>query len=70
MLMLSNARDPVVPGFNQMSYAAAVAARGASDFLVQREVPTFGHCVFEPTDLASEFSDLVVWVQFGIKPTP
>jgi pimeloyl-ACP methyl ester carboxylesterase len=70
MLMLSNARDPVVPGFNQTSYAAAVAAKGASNLLVQREVPTFGHCLFEPTDLVSAFSDLVVWVQFGIKPTP
>jgi pimeloyl-ACP methyl ester carboxylesterase len=70
MLMLSNARDPVVPGFNQASYAAAVAAKGAGDFLVQRQVPAFGHCVFTPTQLASAFSDLVLWVQFGIKPTP
>ena len=70
MLMLSNARDPVVPGFNQTSYAAAVAANGASDFLVQRQVPTFGHCVFTPEQLLSAFSDLVGWVQFGVKPAP
>jgi pimeloyl-ACP methyl ester carboxylesterase len=70
MLMLSNARDPVVPGFNQTSYAAAVAANGAENLLVQRQVPVFGHCVFAPAQLASAFSDLVLWVQLGIKPTP
>jgi pimeloyl-ACP methyl ester carboxylesterase len=70
MLMLSDARDPVVPGFNQTSYAAVVAANGASDFLVQRQVQAFGHCVFDPTQLGSAFSDLVLWVQFGIKPAP
>jgi pimeloyl-ACP methyl ester carboxylesterase len=70
MLMLSDARDPVVPGFNQTSYAAAVAANGASDLLVRRQVQAFGHCVFTPAQLGSAFSDLVLWVQFGIKPTP
>jgi pimeloyl-ACP methyl ester carboxylesterase len=70
MLMLSDARDPVVPGFNQTSYAAAVAANGAADLLVQRQVPVFGHCVFTPAELVFAFSDLVRWVQFGIKPTP
>jgi pimeloyl-ACP methyl ester carboxylesterase len=70
MLMLSDARDPVVPGFNQLSYAAAIAANGASDFLVQRQVPAFGHCVFTPAQLGTAFSDLVLWVQFRIKPTP
>ena len=70
MLMLSDARDPVVPGFNQTSYAAAVAASGAADFLVQREVPAFGHCIFTPAQIGGAFSDLVLWVQFGIKPTP
>ena len=69
MLMLSNARDPVVPGFNQTSYAAAVDANGAAGLLVQREVPAFGHCVFTPAELAFAFSDLVLWVQFGIKPS-
>jgi pimeloyl-ACP methyl ester carboxylesterase len=70
MLMLSDERDPVAPGFNQTSYAADVAANGAADFLVQRQVPSFGHCVFTPAELGSAFSDLVLWVQFGIKPTP
>jgi pimeloyl-ACP methyl ester carboxylesterase len=70
MLMLSHARDPVAPGFNQAAYAAAVAANGASDFLVGRQVPGFGHCDFTPQQLQSALSDLVLWVQLGIKPTP
>ena len=70
MLMLSNVRDPVVPGFNQASYLAAVTAQGADDLLVQRQVPTYGHCVFTPTEIATAFSDLVLWVQAGIKPAP
>ena len=70
MLMLSNAVDPVVPGFNQASYLAAVTAQGAGNLLVQRTVPAFGHCVFTPTELATAFSDLVLWVELGIKPLP
>ena len=70
MLMLSDARDPVVPGFNQASYSAAVAAGGAADLLVQRQVPAYGHCVFTPVQIGSAFSDLVLWVELGIKPAP
>lgn len=70
MVMLSDARDPVVPGFNQASYLAAVTAQGASNLLVQRQVPVFGHCIFTPTEIGTAFTDLVLWVQFGIKPTP
>jgi hypothetical protein len=74
MLMLSIARDPVVPGFNQISYRNAVAAAGHSDLLVQRSVSGanngYGHCTFTPAELATAFSDLVGWVEFGIKPAP
>ena len=70
MVMLSNARDPVIPGFNQTSYLSAVTAKGASNLLVQRQVNTFGHCVFTPAEIGAAFTDLVLWVQFGLKPTP
>lgn len=70
MLMLSDARDPVVPGFNQASYAAAVADKGTEDLLVQRQVDAYGHCVFTPAELGAAFSDLVLWVELGIKPLP
>jgi pimeloyl-ACP methyl ester carboxylesterase len=70
MLMLSTARDPVVPGFHQVAYRAAVSATGDSNLLVQRSVDRYGHCVFTPAELASAFADLVRWVELGIKPTP
>jgi hypothetical protein len=70
MLTLSTSRDPVVPGFNQISYRNVVAAAGHSDLLVQREINRYGHCVFTPTELATAFADLVGWAEFGIKPTP
>lgn len=70
MLMLSTARDPLVPGIHQTSYLEAVAATGRSDLLVQRQIDRYGHCVFTPTDLASAFADLAAWVEFGIRPVP
>jgi pimeloyl-ACP methyl ester carboxylesterase len=70
MVMLSNARDPVMPGYNQVSYLAAVTANGASHLLVQRQVDVYGHCIFQPTEIGAAFTDLVLWVQFGITPTP
>jgi len=70
MVMLSNVRDPVIPGFNQASYLAAVTAQGAANLLVQRTVNTYGHCVFTPSEIGTALTDLVLWAQFGIKPTP
>lgn len=70
MMMLSNARDPVVPGFNQASYLAAVTEAGDADLLVQRTVPAYGHCVFTPQEIGTAFGDLVAWAEFGIKPVP
>ncbi len=70
MLMLSDQRDPVVPGFNQSSYLAAVTDRGDSDLLVQRQVPAYGHCLFTPGQIGTAFSDLVAWTEYGIKPAP
>lgn len=70
MLMLSGAFDPVVPAFNQTSYLAAATAARTSDLLVQRVVNATGHCGFTPQDLGKAFFDLVLWTQYGIKPTP
>ena len=70
MLMLATSRDPVVPGFHQISYRDAVAAAGASDFLVQRGIDRYGHLTFTPEELAQAFNDLVLWVEFGVKRVP
>jgi pimeloyl-ACP methyl ester carboxylesterase len=70
MLTLATSRDPVVPGFHQISYRDAVAAAGASDFLVQREIERYGHLTFTPEELAQAFHELVFWVELGVKPAP
>jgi hypothetical protein len=72
-LTLSTFRDPVVPGFHSLVYAQEVAALGRADLLVQRSVPGtfggYGHCTFTPQELTDAFLDLVLWGEFGIKPT-
>ena len=70
MLTLATSRDPVVPGLHQISSRDAVAAADASDFLVQREIERYGHLTFTPEELGQAFNDLVLWVEFGVKPVP
>jgi pimeloyl-ACP methyl ester carboxylesterase len=73
-LTLRTFRDPLVPGFHQAAYGAAVAAAGNSDLLVQRSVAGaangYGHCTFTPQELATAFAQLVLWAENGIKPAP
>lgn len=72
-LTLSTYRDPVVPGFHRTIYGQEVAAMGDGDRLVQREVQGYaggyGHCTFTPQELTQAFLDLVVWGEYGVKPT-
>jgi pimeloyl-ACP methyl ester carboxylesterase len=70
MLMLSTSRDPVAPGFHQAAYEAAVAANGDADLLVHRRITRYGHCNFTPLELSTAFTDLVLWAELGLKPTP
>ena len=73
-LTLSTFRDPVVPGFHRTLYGQEVAAMGDGDRLVQRSVPGsaggYGHCTFTPQELNQAFSDLILWGEVGVKPTP
>lgn len=69
-LMLLTSRDPVVPGFHQAIYSQLAAAAGTGGNLVQRTVDRYGHCTFTPQELADAFFDLVLWVEFGVPPTP
>jgi pimeloyl-ACP methyl ester carboxylesterase len=73
-LTLSTFRDPVIPGFHRTIYGQEVAAMGDADRLVQRSVPGYaggyGHCTFTPQELSQAFFDLVVWGEYGVKPTP
>ena len=70
MMMLSTSRDPVAPGFHQAAYEAAVAANGDTDLLVHRRITRYGHCNFTPLELSTAFTDLVLWAELGLKPTP
>ena len=47
---------------------AAVAAAGYTDLLSQRSFNRWGHCAFQPTEIAAAFDDLVAWVTTGQKP--
>ena len=73
-LTLSTFRDPVIPGFHRDAYGQEVATNGGADWLVQRSVPGYtggyGHCTFTPEELTQAFVDLVLWGEFGAKPTP
>ena len=70
MVMLSDSRDPLAPAFHRDAYEHAVAVNGSSDLLVRRTIDRYGHCVFTPDELGAAIADLVVWVEFGIKPAP
>ena len=73
-LTLSTFRDPVIPGFHRTVYGQEVAAMGDAGRLVQRSVPGYaggyGHCTFTPQELTQAFFDLVLWGEYGVKPTP
>jgi len=72
-LTLSTFRDPVAPGFHRTIYGQQVAAAGNADLLVQRSVNGtaggYGHCTFTPQELTQAFLDLVLWAEFGVKPS-
>jgi len=68
MLTLHTLGDLFVPFHMEQEYARRVAARGLSGNLVQRATRDYGHCAFTSTELVTTFTDLVKWVELGIKP--
>ena len=71
VLVLHTSRDPFVPELaTNDRYEALVQSTGNADFLVRRVVDRFGHCDFSNEELASHFSDLVTWVETGVRPSP
>jgi hypothetical protein len=49
-------------------YARRPQATGWSHNLVQRATRDYGHCSFTPAELVQTFTDLVGWVEGGVKP--
>jgi Prolyl oligopeptidase family len=68
MLSLHTLGDLFVPFHMEIEYAKRVAAQGWSHNLVQRATRDVGHCTFTPTELVQTFTDLVAWVEGGVKP--
>ncbi len=68
MLTLHTLGDLFVPFHMEQEYARRVASQGHSRNLVQRATRDYGHCAFTGPELAQTFTDLVKWVEGGIKP--
>ena len=60
--------DLFVPFSMQQIYAADAARFGRSELLVQRATRAIGHCEFSADELVRTFSDLVQWVEAGVRP--
>jgi fermentation-respiration switch protein FrsA (DUF1100 family) len=68
VLTLHNLGDLFVPFHNEVEYYNDAAAKGNDDLLVQRAIRGVGHCDFTGSELVTAMSDLIGWVEFGIKP--
>ena len=60
--------DLFVPFSQEQIYAERVAAQGKSDLLVSRAIRDILHCGFVADEYISGFTDLVNWVENGVKP--
>lgn len=68
MLTMHNLGDLFVPFFNEIEYAERVQANGNPDLLVQRAIRGAIHCDFTTAEWVTAFTDLVDWVEDGIRP--
>jgi len=68
VLSIHGIGDMLTPFYLEQLYAQMVAEQGASDFLVQRAIRDFVHCSFTPEEYTTAFTDLVNWVETGVKP--
>lgn len=68
MLTMHNLGDLFVPFHNEIVYAERVEAKGNSEFLVQRAIRGVNHCGFTGDEYIDGFTDLVTWVEDGVRP--
>jgi pimeloyl-ACP methyl ester carboxylesterase len=68
VLTVHNAWDPAVPLFHEAELRARVQAAGMEGNLLQRTVPSFGHCNVSSAQTVQSFTDLAGWVSTGSKP--
>jgi hypothetical protein len=68
-LALHTSRDPIVrEKANNDKYEALVKGAGNGEYFLRQVVDRFGNCTFTNEELASYFSDLVNWVETGVRP--
>lgn len=68
VVTLHNMWDPGVPAFHEDALRDVVNMRGAGAQLLQRGVPSYGHCAFSVNTVLRSFDDLAGWVAGGVKP--
>lgn len=70
VITVHNLWDYLVPYFNEPAFQQIVQSAGASDMLLQRAVPDYGHCSNTAfgTAVVASILDLVTWVSTGVKP--
>ena len=68
VLTLHNFWDPGVPAFHEAELLRKVTNAGATQYLLQRYVQSYGHCAIPAAVQAQNFLDLVNWVTTGTKP--
>ena len=68
VLSMHDLGDLFVPFSMEQVYASRVAAHDLSGMVVQRAIRGVGHCDFTPAELVRGFTDLVTWVEQGVRP--
>lgn len=68
VLTVHNAWDPAVPAFHETALRARAVAAGGAGNLVQRTIPSYGHCAINAAQATQAFGDLAGWVATGVKP--
>ena len=70
VITVHNRWDYLVPFAHESAFRDAVQAAGATDMLLQRTVPDYGHCSNAAlrTTVLQSFQDLVAWSTTGVKP--
>src|SRR6185503_1699458 len=67
-ITLHNTFDPLVPYFHEPLFADRVVKAGASNLLVQRTNPGYGHCNLGVAEQVRAILDLDEWVKTGVRP--
>jgi fermentation-respiration switch protein FrsA (DUF1100 family) len=60
LITLHTSWDPVVPAWQESTYAKKVAAAGKSHLLVRYPVPRYGHCAFNEGEVLVAFLTMVL----------